>query len=165
MQVMEVIAALPERIGARPDTTPAPPQQQLNQNSPPQVQEELFARVKTLQGIWIGESHISVPGARGFFVEDSWPKGPSKAYMIETEFAHLHPAYDGSLHMCLPEEAAAEVVSKGWGQLHPEVLTGERPATLIMVYGPRDAVELEVVWTLLQGSYAFGTGEYKESGP
>lgn len=161
MQVLEVITALPERSGTQPDATPVPPQQQLNQNSPPHLQEELFARVQTLQGTWFGDSRISVPEARGFFVEDSWPKGPSKAYMIETEFAHLHPAYDGSLHMCLPEDAAAEVVSKGWGELHPEVLSGARPPTLILVYGPRDAEELEVVWTLVQASHAFGTGEYK----
>ena len=31
------------------------------------------------------------------------------------EFAHLHPEYDGSLHLALPAEQAADLVAKGWG--------------------------------------------------
>jgi hypothetical protein len=33
------------------------------------------------------------------------------------------------------------------------------PATLVMIYGPRDEAELETVWELLQASYAFARGE------
>ncbi|MEU4549032.1 hypothetical protein [Nonomuraea dietziae] len=32
------------------------------------------------------------------------------------------------------------------------------PPTIVMVYGPRDREELEVVWSLVQTSYAYATG-------
>ena len=32
------------------------------------------------------------------------------------------------------------------------------PPTAMMVYGPRDEAELEVVWDLLRASHAFATG-------
>lgn len=36
-----------------------------------------------------------------------------------TEFAHLHGARDGSLHVTLPAADAADAIEKGWAELHP----------------------------------------------
>jgi hypothetical protein len=38
-----------------------------------------------------------------------------EAFLIGREFAHVHPRYDGSMHMMLPPEAVDEVLAKGWG--------------------------------------------------
>ena len=103
-------------------------------------------------------SLISVPGARAFSLDGQAAKGPPEAFMIGYEFAHIHPPYDGSLHLALPVEAAAEVMSKGWGELHPMARTGGAPPTALMVYGPRKEAELEIIWKILQASFSFAVG-------
>src|SRR6185436_4545837 len=90
-----------QRAGARPRTTATNPHTQLDQNAPPALQEELFARVLALPNVVPGPSHVSVPGARAFHLPAC--RQPAEAgFMVEREFAHLHPADDGSLHMALP---------------------------------------------------------------
>jgi phospholipase/carboxylesterase len=134
------------------------PHQQLSQNAPAEVQEALFARAKELPGVSVAASGISVPGARAFVLADEVAKGPPEAVMVGREFAHLHPPYDGSLHLALPADAAAEVERLGWGQLHPLARAGGMPPTIVMVFGPRDAEELETAWTILRASHAFASG-------
>lgn len=70
----------------------------------------------------------------------------------------LHPGYNGSLHLVLPEESAREVIDKGWGELHPAARPGYGPTTAVMVYGPRYAAELKVIWEILRASYEFASG-------
>ena len=152
------IGSLPLREGPRPETGPAMPHQQLTQNAPPEMQERLFARARGLPGVRVDGSGVSVPGARAFILDPIMAKGPREAFMVGTEFAHLHPSQDGSLHLTLPEEAVAEVEGTGWGEMHPMARMGEGPRTMVMVFGPRDELELEVVWGIVQASYAFAVG-------
>ncbi len=134
------------------------PHQQLDQNAPAELQEELFERCRALPGVVVGRSHVSVPGARAFHLDPDLAGGSPDAFMRGTEFAHLHPAYDGSLHLALPEDLARAVIGAGWGEHHPLVEQGVMPATQLMVYGPRDREELEVVWGIVEQSYAFARG-------
>jgi phospholipase/carboxylesterase len=69
-----------------------------------------------------------------------------------TEFAHLHPPHDGSLHLTLPDSVYAQVLERGWGDPHP--ISGT-----MMLFGPRDSEELEVAWSVVLASYRFATGE------
>ena len=144
---------LPRRAGSRPDVSFTIPQQQLTQNSPAELQEELFARVSGLAGVTGGPSHISVPGARAFTLPEG--TGPSDAYLVPQarEFAHLHPEYDGSLHVALPPALATDLVAKGWGVPHMWAGTRLTPG-FVMVFGPRDREELEVVTGVLAASHA-----------
>lgn len=100
-------------------------------------------------------SIISVPGARAMWLRDSCHAGPANAFMIGREFCHLHPASDGSLHLNLPEELIPDAVDKGWVERHPLALRGVIPGNVVMVYGPRDETELEVVKALITASHAF----------
>jgi phospholipase/carboxylesterase len=122
--------------------------------APADLQEALFARAAQLPGVVVGASHVSVPGARAFHLDDAHAAGPPGAFMVGTEFAHLHPPYDGSLHLVLPEALARLVVDRGWGEMHPLVASGRMPPTTIMLFGPRDAAELETVWEIIQASHA-----------
>ena len=64
------------------------------------------------------------------------------------------------MHLFLSPSYAQLVVDKGWGELHE--LTAEiagEDSSYLMVYGPRDRDELEVVWKIVQASYAFATGQ------
>ncbi|MDT7572348.1 MAG: phospholipase/carboxylesterase [Actinomycetota bacterium] len=148
---------LPGRLGAFPATSTNTPQEQLTQQSPPELQEELFDRLAKLDGVGTRDSAISVPGARAFVVRK--PGGPEEAFLVPQvgEFAHLHPAYDGSLHLALPPALAADLLAKQWGVAHP--LAGLRVTPgMVMVFGPRDANELEVVASVVATSHAWATG-------
>jgi phospholipase/carboxylesterase len=74
--------------------------------------------------------------------------------MIGREFAHLHPPADGSLHMSLPPEIVEAVVDNGWAELHPLAGKHGLPGNIVMVYGPRDEAELEIVAALVRASHA-----------
>ncbi|MGH2705924.1 MAG: luciferase family protein [Actinomycetota bacterium] len=138
------------------------PHQQASQNAPGDLQEALLGRAAALRGVTVGPSGISVPGARAFHLDPRQAAGPPEAFMLGTEFAHLHPPYDGSLHLALPVEEAATVIERGWGELHPAARLGYAPATALMVFGPREEAELEVVWRILETSYLFASGALEE---
>lgn len=148
---------LPRRRGELPEVTRGMPHQQASQNAPAELQEALLSRAAALEGVEVVPSSISVPGARALRLHPDLAGGPD-AFMVGTEFAHLHPSYDGSLHVVLPPETAREVVATGWGDPHP--LAGSRLSEgMVMVFGPRDPEELEVVWEILRASYLYARGE------
>ena len=73
------------------------------------------------------------------------------------EFAHLHPSYDGSLHLVLPPELAADVSAKGWGRPHMWAGTRLSPG-FMLVHGPRDADELTTVRAIVAASHTYASG-------
>ena len=141
------------RAGARPRTTPTNPHTQLDQNAPPALQERLFEIARGLANVVVGQSLVSVPGARAFHLPGCQRPAPG-GFMIGREFAHLHPAHDGSLHVALPPDVVDRVIANEWAERHP--LAGKRglPSNIVMVYGPRDDAELEVVAALVRASHA-----------
>ena len=132
------------------------PHTQLDQNAPAELQELLFERVRRLPGVSVAPSRVSVPGARAFVLENQ-PDRP-EAFMAGGEFAHLHPPADGSLHLMLSEGDAREVIAKGWGELHPAAREGLLSGAAVMIFGPRDEDELDVVWQIIEASYRFARG-------
>jgi hypothetical protein len=147
---------LPTRAGARPRTTPTNPHTQLDQQpGDPRIVEELARRVFALPGVVEQPSRISVPGARALVLAPGEPTGPPEAFLIEREFAHLHPAPDHSAHAMLPPQVVEEAVSAGWAEPHPVARMGLIPATAVMLYAPRDDDELSVIEALIGASRAF----------
>ncbi|SNR67692.1 luciferase domain-containing protein [Blastococcus mobilis] len=150
---------LPVREGHRPAVSSGIPQEQRSDTAPVELQEEVFARIAALPGVSTRQSAISVPGARGFMLAP--PRlGPMDAFIVPSagEFAHVHPGYDGSLHIALPAALAADVVAKGWGVAHP--LAGVRLTPgMVMLFGPRDAAELETVVGVVTTSHAWASGQ------
>jgi phospholipase/carboxylesterase len=149
---------LPTRAGPFPKTSTNTPQEQLTQQAPPELQERLFTRLLTLTGVGTRDSAISVPGARALVLRK--PGGPAEAFLVPQvgEFAHLHPPYDGSLHLALPPALAADALAKGWSVAHP--LAGLRVTPgMVMVFGPRDDDEVEVVAAIVATSHAWANGD------
>lgn len=148
---------LPPRRGPRPEVSWTIPQQQLSQNAPAVLQERVFDEVRTLAGVEAGPSCISVPGARAFALREGAPD--EQAFLVPQvgEFAHLHPAYDGSLHLALPPDLAADVSTKGWGRPHMWAGTRLSPG-FVLVHGPRDEEELQVVLGIVTTSHAYASG-------
>ena len=154
---------VPVRRGPRPKTTHPTreqpgPHQQLSDIAPRDLQEELLRRVRTLPEVEVGWSAISVPYARGFHLKPHAAKGPAEAFQRGSEFGHLHPEHDGSLHLNLPPARYDEVLRAGWGEPHP--ISGT-----MLVFGPRDEGELEVVWRLVCASYNWATATKDDMAP
>jgi hypothetical protein len=151
-----MLSSLPVRVGDRPRTTPTNPHTQLDQQ-PADLGwvEELARRVFALPGVTEQPSRISVPGARALVLAPEEATGPPEAFLIDREFAHLHPAPDHSLHAMLPTETVTEAVAAGWAEPHPVALRGLIPPTAVMLYAPRSEAELHVIEGLVRASHAF----------
>ena len=78
--------------------------------------------------------------------------------MIIDWHTHVHPPEDGSMHLMLAENDVAELLERGWGELHPLVPVGRLPPTAVMVFGPRDEAGLDVVMRIIDASYKFARG-------
>ncbi len=146
---------VPARPGPRPTTSEAPTgtliaHQQLTQNAPVHMQQAVYFRTAALPHVSTGHSLISLPGARAFFLEEALVRG---RLSYGNEFAHLHPPADGSLHVNLPPLVIAEINAAGWGEPHP------RDPWAVMVYGPRDDGELEIVAKLVWLAYLHARGD------
>ena len=149
---------LPRRPGSPPTTTPTNPHTQLDQQPAGSEQRDLLAvAVFALAGVVERPSLISVPGARALWLAEE-ALGPPEAFMIELEFAHLHPGPDQSLHMMLPPQLAEAAIEAGWAEQHPVARRGLIPANAVMVYAPRDDEERGVVEELVSASHAFARG-------
>jgi phospholipase/carboxylesterase len=145
------------RAGARPRTTSTNPHAQLDQNAPVWLQEKLFLLARGLVGVVVAPSHVSVPGTRAFHLP-ACSQAAENGFMVEREFAHQHPPSDGSLHMALPPEIVDTVIANGWAEYHPLAGKYGLPGNIVMVYGPRDDAELEIVAALVRASHERACG-------
>ena len=149
---------LPTREGPTPRTTTSPPHQQLDQTPSPESHAALKARAFDFPSVERRPSIISVPGAEALWLTEEPEERCAHAFMVGNEFAHVHPPYDGSLHMMLPRPIVHQVLEGGWGELHPLALEGLIPPTAVMIFGPRDDGEVDVVLGLIGASHRFAMG-------
>ncbi|MGH2725576.1 MAG: luciferase family protein [Actinomycetota bacterium] len=155
---------LPARRGPRPSTTATNPHSQVDQQpTDAGIREALALRAFALRNVTEQPSGISVPGARALCLDPALAAGSSGAFMVGTEFAHLHPSPDMSLHLMLPEVLARRVTASGWGELHIAARAGLIPSTAMMIYAPRDNEELEIAYELVVSSYRFARGDFPAS--
>jgi hypothetical protein len=136
---------LPDRAGSRPKTSSDIPHRQTDQNPSPKVYSSLLGRFLALPGTASGESLVSVPGAKALFLAPLANGNARFGFISGREFAHLHPATDGSFHMALAPDDVAEVLIRGWGELHPLASTGKILPTIAMVFAPRNEQEIDIV--------------------
>ncbi len=140
---------LPQRTGPKPRTTDGAPHEQIDQNPPPKTYALLKDKAFDFPLVDRRPSIISVPGTEALWLTEVPEHSCVEAFMRGNEFAHVHPPYDGSMHMMLPVAQVKEMIIKGWGEAHPLVSLGRMPETTVMVFGPRDVVEVEIVLGLL----------------
>lgn len=148
---------LPDRSSPTPSTTKGVPHVQIGVEVVPEISSALLRRVSSVPGIEIGETVVSLPGAKGFWISEDVTLARPDVIVRGREFAHLHP--DGSLHASLSPEHANEAVSSGWAIHHP--WADQRPGWegFVMIYTPSSMDELEVVLQLVMESYNFVTGK------
>lgn len=152
-----------KRTGTKPTTTPSNPHMQLDQQPPDRtLVNELMNWAFSLAHITQQHSKISVPGAQAMCLSQNKMCSQCNAFMVENEFAHFHPAPDGSMHLGLPLADAEYVIEQGWGELHPVVKKGWLPPNFIMVYAPRNDGEAQMIKKIIFRSYRFAKGDIKD---
>lgn len=152
------VRPLPSRPGPRPQTTPWAPHVQQDQNASQAMQTLLVQRVFGLATVEERPTTVSAPGARAIWLRDDVPPGPRDAFLSNREVGHFHP-WDGSLHIALPPELAGEAVKAGWAEVHPVVRAGMAPDHVVMLYGPRDEGEVQVLFELVSAAVARAAGQ------
>lgn len=153
---------IPARAGTRPRTTPSNPHTQLEQIAPVEVQDALAAHALSLPGVRPGPSQVSVPGSVAFYLDEPI-NPPTMPALFVGEWGHIHPHYDGSLHLNLPQEVADPLVEAGWVEYHSLVALGMLPPLVVMLYGPRDQAELRIAKAIVEESYLRNGGATTDS--
>jgi hypothetical protein len=144
--------AIPARRGDPPVVSGPTPHEQVTQTAPVELQDLVIKLVSALPGVEVGPSYVDVEGTRAFHLSPALARGPREAFLAATEFAHVHPGYDGSLHLALPTHLALAVEEAGWGERHPQ-------SGALLLFGPRDTTESDLIWRLLRVSYRYALGE------
>ena len=155
----DLAIVFPQRPGPRPTTTDDEPHEQLDQIGSAELWDELHKRAFELPGVREDRSGYSFPETRALWLEPDQAKGPPEAFIFEREFAHIHPRPNPSWHLQLPPQLTILAISAGWGEIHPVTWYGVCPANSLMLYSPRNAEELEVVWDLVEESHRFASGQ------
>lgn len=148
---------LPDRSNPKPMTTNSVPHVQIGIQAVPKISSELLRQVSNIPGLEIGETIVSLPGAKGFWISEDIKLARPDVIVRGREFAHMHP--DGSLHASLSPKTAREAVATGWAVYHP--WANQRPGWegFVMIYTPSSIDELEIVFQLVVESYNFVTGQ------
>jgi len=149
----EAVPTLPRRRGPRPTTTSRVPHSQLDQQpADPTIIASLAQRIFGLAGVSRGPSGVSVPGAAAALLDDSVPASGG-GFLVDREFAHIHPGPDHSLHVALTAAFADHVIGLGWAERHMLAGTEGVPIGTVMVYAPRDAEEVATVVAIVEAAY------------
>jgi Luciferase len=157
-------APLPLREGARPLTTDIAPQSQIDQIPDAASHEATRALVTAWPNV-IKRASMRAPGGTvGLFLSDKEAQGPPEAFLLGTEFAHLHPLPDGSLHMVLPPAVGRTAIEKGWAIAHPMAGQPTVSSCTVMIFAPRNAAERAVVASLLRTAELYARGRQTQTG-
>lgn len=141
------------REGERPETTNINPHEQLSQNPSSEWHGRFKSKLFCFSEVSRRPSIISVPGAEALWLNEGQACNCTNGFMIGREFAHIHPAYDGSLHMALSAADFQQVIDKQWGEQHPLAGMGPIPHTIVLVYAPRNDNEIETVLSIVKASF------------
>jgi phospholipase/carboxylesterase len=131
------------------------PHTQIGIEPVPAVNAELYRRAFSLPGVTNRPTVVSIPGARGLWLDEAIPLAHPEVIVAGREFTHIHP--DGSMHLTLPADRAREAIAMGWAELHPIARQLDMDG-LVLVYTPRSFDELEVLWALVLDAYEYVTG-------
>ncbi|MHB1523712.1 MAG: luciferase domain-containing protein [Candidatus Dormibacteria bacterium] len=151
---------LPLRAGPRPRTTCELPHSQLDQQPEDSRHvDDILAEASSWPSVLAGPSAIAGEGARALMLDAGAAARPREAFIVGQEFCHAHAHGDFSLHAALPFPLAAAAERSGWAEPHPLASSGAAPATIVMLYAPRDHAEQEVVRALVRASYEYALSQ------
>ncbi|KAM0260525.1 hypothetical protein ACHAQJ_002759 [Trichoderma viride] len=152
---------LPYRAGPRPVVAGIAPQRQLDQYGSRRC---YFALRRAME-------RLSAQNPNKFGTERSCLEKHGLAlfarHPLQTncqgEICHVHDS-DHSMHMSLHPDDIKEILQKGWGQRHPLAWKGrfiQMPVSpdFVMIYAPRDEMELEIVCKIISAAIWYTLAE------
>ncbi|KAL7900051.1 hypothetical protein HDV63DRAFT_370236 [Trichoderma sp. SZMC 28014] len=158
---------LPYRAGPRPIVAGIAPQRQLDQHGDQRCYLALRRAMERL----------SMQNPNKFGTERSCQEKHGLAlfarHPLQTncqgEICHVHDS-DHSMHMSLHPDDIKEILQKGWGQRHPLAWKGkyiQMPVVqeFVMVYAPRDEMELDIVCKIISAAIWFTVAEDVKMSP
>ena len=148
------------RAGPAPETRKVIPHQQLDQWPPGEIVDQLWSRSLGISDVYPRQSRMASPETLALCLPDELALGPSAAFIDGSEFCHLHPPPEGSVHLTLPAPVRELIIQLGWAEEHPMARSGYVSALLVMVFAPRTAKELTVVTQLVRISRDFAGGGF-----
>ncbi|MCJ1353803.1 MAG: hypothetical protein MMC33_003790 [Icmadophila ericetorum] len=105
------------------------------------------------------------PHATTLFLRASNAQGSkrdrSKPPMSPNEIFHVHNT-EGSSHVILSAKDASLVIERGWGERHALAGRALVPKTYLMVWAPRDEVEVEVLRMIVVAAARYAVGSTEE---
>jgi hypothetical protein len=135
----------PVRSGTPPEVMPCAPQSQLDQLPPEEFKVALLESLKHFPGVTFAPSRRAPFGTVGLHLENQETLGRERAFLIDQEFAHVHPEEDSSMHMVLPEPVRTQAIAAGWALPHPLAGMPTVSPDTVLVYAPRNLEELDTV--------------------
>lgn len=150
--------ALPTRKGTRPRTTHGTPHMQLDQQPAAPFDKDLLEFGSRLPGVVLAQSHRAPEHTIGLYLSPDHARGPADAFMLSTEFAHVHPGPDFSLHLTLPEPLRSEAIKAGWVEPHPLAGYPTISELVVLLFAPRDRGEFATATELVLASWAYASG-------
>ncbi len=152
---------LPKREGTRPTIAPfAVPHRQMDQhndtitrNKQKQIFDEMVAN--PAYNLIYKTSNFEAHNP-AVFLKDTLAGNATVIPKSHGEVGHIHLT-DGSMHLTLSPSDAKEVIEKGWGELHGLAGDGPLIKTYMMVYSPRNDMELEVIKKILEAAVKYAT--------
>lgn len=130
---------------------------QLDQQPAAPYSKALVEMAQGLPGVVLAWSRRAPENTVGLFLHPAHAKGPADAFMLDTEFAHVHPAPDFSLHLTLPEPLRSEALTAGWVEAHPLAGYPTVSALIVLLFAPRDEDELAIAKHLIKASWAYAS--------
>ncbi len=151
-----------EREGPSPRTTQGVPHKQFRATLVPELRDDLLRRVAELPDVVVGPTEVSLPGATGYKLSRQIELTHGEIIVGGREFGHVHP--DGSLHLSLSKQRAADAIRAGWAVLHPWAKIRPNWDGFVLLYNPRSQEEADVIFQLVVDSYNYITGRNIEAG-
>lgn len=150
--------ALPDRQGPRPRTDNAVPHLQKTQKSPEHLRNGLIKWASAaLPDVSEEDTRISVSATRALWLSETVEQAHADAFMPPAgsrEFAHVHA--DGSMHLCVSDDAVRVIVESGWGEPHP---LKDKGVNEVLFYAPRDSEEFDIAKYALGEAWSYATGK------
>ncbi|MEM7797725.1 MAG: luciferase family protein [Chloroflexota bacterium] len=131
--------SLPLRKGGPTETVGPVPHRQKSERADKSLVDLLVSKLNGLDGVSVAKRGGFI--GRNFFGVDA-PRWNAHIHHYE-DGAHQ----DGSMHIAMPQSISTEVERTGWGERHPAY------PSMLLVYSPRDAEEVETITELVKLSY------------
>ena len=152
------------RRGPRPNMPAGLPHVQADQWPPAGLARRLLGHAAMMPNVQIRQSRMASPATSALSLVEGCAHGPWEAFIDGTEFCHVLPSPQSTIHLTLPAPLRIFAIERGWAEEHPVARMGALSPGLVTLYAPRDDHEFDVVLRLIESSWKFASGFARAEG-